>query len=172
MKIPSPQSIIDGFTGAFKGTGDGLSAIGGALGTTASFFKAQGLSNTGYRMTNHTFTGAMAGLGISAMGLGAHALAPENVSSEGPVMSIVKGGLVGAGASLGIQAMGYFQPSLRTPFSSNLLSSATEGGFIGKTIGMAGKIAGSRVFGAAALGATGAVLLKSIISTNLTRPNN
>ena len=172
MEIPSAGKVIEGIQGAFKGTVDGLTGIGGAIGGTAMNFKTQGLQGTMRGITGHAFAGAMTGLGISAIGLGMHAIAPNNIDNDGPVRALIKGGIVGAGFSLGIQAMGYMQPALSTDHIGSLLTKATEGGFIGKAVGMTGKVLGSRLFGAAAIGATGAMLMKSIISTNFVRPNN
>lgn len=133
------------------------------------------MKDFGQGISKNVFHGTMAGLGVSAAGLGLRGIfGSDHVQEEGPGMASLKGAIAGAGvgaAFMGVKGVNnLFNDGA---FRSTASALSSESGLIGKAILGAGRFAGSRfglgmMAGAVGIGG-GSVLMKSIISTNFTQ---
>jgi hypothetical protein len=167
---------IETMAGAFKGTGAAIGSIGsGATGAARGAWTTRSLA--GPMLHKGIFAGAALGLGISAVGMGLHAIAGDSITEDGPFKSMMKGAFVGAGASATLFAGGHIRGAFTNTIMNDLKTVTQEGGFIGRQLARTGRTLagggalGKILYGGAAVGA-GAMLINSIISTNFTRPNN
>lgn len=181
------SKIFQGGLNMFKGSANAAgilsgSAIGNASYYYESYMKTPGFSswllNTASEGAHkHAFVGAAAGLATSAVGLGLHGMFSDNIDNEGPIKSMLKGAAVGTGAYVGMQAIRGINESFSSnTFAKMALAESKTAGIVGRGMLGTGKLLGSR-FGLGTMMTAGAIgastmLLKSIISTNLTKPNN
>jgi hypothetical protein len=176
-KIYRDDPIIQRATKTFSGqAGYMASRAGRAL---ESILSKEFLSNSVIR---GGFKGAALGVGAGIMTSSIHRwFNPEGTIDNGVingVSSLAIGAGIGAIGGIGVATATGALGSIRENFSSNLskelFKMGKEGDIGAKTLSMISRSLGSRVLmGGAALGASayiGNKILKSIISTNLTRP--
>jgi hypothetical protein len=183
------ESVVDGVSDfLFKGTAQSAvgvgtysaSFIGGKIGqhTDSAAARSLFMKAHGPGLHKNVFFGAALGLGFSAVGLGLRGLfGSDKVQEEGPLQSVAKGGVIGGATGLGLMAsFGINDMFKRKSFQTQTGLLAEKSGIVGKAIARGPKFLGSGLglgvmAGGVAVGG-GYQLLKSIISTNLTRPTD
>jgi hypothetical protein len=186
--IMSFESILEGLGSAagklFRGSVDATAYTGGyvagyGINKVKDTFAVGGvghaLSGFGQGISKNVFHGTMAGLGVSAVGLGLRGVfGNDSVQEQGPGMSALKGGIAGAAVGAGFMGVkGIHNLFGDAAFRSTAGALSSESGLIGRGILGAGRFAGSRfglgvMAGAVGIGG-GTMLMKSIISTNFTQ---